>query len=142
MYILTISLCSIDSNQQYTGLAFKPDEQSMSDITDRQSPRIELSQPMLLLDLINGGVFGELVNITAEGMMAVITQNLPAQSIYQLSLQLPEAIDGDREITLGIDCLWCRQADSPQRYWAGFQIIDASDRALEQLATLLEKYAK
>jgi len=114
----------------------------MSDITDRRSQRIELSQPMVLLDLINGGVFGELVNITAEGMMAVITQNLPTQSIFQLSLQLPETIDGDSTITLGIDCLWCRPADNNQRYWAGFQIIDASDHALRQLATLMEKYGK
>ena len=114
----------------------------MSDITDRRLQRIELSQPMVLLDLINGGVFGELVNVTAEGMMAVITKNLPTQSIFQLSLQLPEAIDGDRQITLGIDCLWCRPADNSQRYWAGFQIIDASDHALQQLTTLMTKYAK
>jgi len=114
----------------------------MSDRTDRRLQRIELSQPLVLLDLINGGVFGELVNITAEGMMAVITRELPTQSIFQLSLQLPEAIDGDSEIALGIDCLWCRPADNTQRYWAGFQIIDASDHAQQQLATLMAKYAK
>lgn len=114
----------------------------MSDNMDRRLERKELSQSIIIDDVINGGRFGELINLTIEGLMVITSQEIPAHSIFQLSLQLPTEIDGSNIISLGVDCLWCRKADNFQRYWAGFQIIDASELALAQVKVLVEEHSK
>lgn len=114
----------------------------MAGTIDRRRERKELSHTIEILDVINGGVFGELVNVTVEGMMAIVDREIPTQSIFQLSFQLPEKINNSDRVELGADCLWCRKADNFHRFWAGFQIIDASDDAIQQLEILIEKYTR
>lgn len=108
----------------------------------RKLERKELSQLIAVNDVINGGVFGELVNVTTEGIMVMTDQEIETQAIFQLSLELPEPLIGSAQIVLGADCLWCRRIENFSRYWAGFQIIDASELALEQVEALIDLYAK
>ena len=108
----------------------------------RKLERKELNQGIVILDTINGGVFGELVNITTEGLMMMADREIETQAIFQLALQLPEPIKGSNQIIVGADCLWCRRAENFYRYWAGFQIIDASEIALAQLEVLIDVYAR
>ena len=114
----------------------------MTDQIERKLQRIELNQTIQITDVINGGNFGELVNATVEGIMVITDQEISTQSIYQLSLQLPIEIEGIMTIALGADCLWCRKVEHFHRYWAGFQIIDASDIALKQIEVLIAHYSK
>lgn len=111
-------------------------------MTNRKLERKELNQTIAVHDVINGGVFGELINVTTEGIMVITDREIETQAIFQLSLELPEPLIGSTEIVLGADCLWCRRAEHFSRYWAGFQIIDASELALEQLEALIDLYAK
>lgn len=108
----------------------------------RRLQRKELNQVIPVHDVINGGVFGELVNITTEGIMVMTENEVETQAIFQLSLELPEPLIGSTRILLGADCLWCRSAENFSRYWAGLQIIDASEQALEQVEALIDLYAK
>ena len=108
----------------------------------RRLERIELNQNIAITDTINGGHFGELVNVTTEGMMLISDQNIELGSIFQLVVHLPIAIQGSEQIELGVDCLWCRQVDNFHRFWAGFQIIDASANAAAQLEELITQYSK
>ncbi len=108
----------------------------------RKLERKELNQAIVVLDTINGGVFGELVNITTEGLMVMTDREIETQAIFQLSLQLPEMIKGADHIIVGADCLWCRRAENFYRYWAGFQIIDASEKALAQIDGLIDLYGR
>ncbi len=108
----------------------------------RRLERKELSQTVVIHDTINGGVFGELVNITSEGLMIMTDREIETQAIFQLSLQLPEPIQGSDHVILGADCLWCRRAENFYRYWAGFQVIDASEQAISQIEALIDLYAK
>ncbi|MFA7553691.1 MAG: PilZ domain-containing protein [Spongiibacteraceae bacterium] len=114
----------------------------MTEIIERKHPRTELNQPILVVDIINGVNLGELVNVSVDGIMILSKQAVPIQSIYQLTLQLPIEIAGRNRIDLGADCLWCRQAEDPHRYWAGLQIIDISDEAIAQLEALIACHAK
>lgn len=110
--------------------------------TRRRQPRKTLDQTIIAVDTINGGEFGELVNLSLEGMMLMTGRSVPVQSIFQLALRLPEPLLGDDHIDVGVDCLWCRQAEQYSRYWAGFQIIDASDQALAQLQALMAHFTR
>ena len=108
----------------------------------RSQERVELSQSIEIVDVINGGIFGELVNITTEGLMVMTEKDIPTHAIYQLSLKLSTPINNSDTIELGADCLWCREEENFKRHWAGLHIIDASDSAVSQIQTLIEHYKK
>jgi hypothetical protein len=108
----------------------------------RKLERREINQTIDITDVINGGKFGELINITTEGLMVMTEREIPTQSIYQLSLKLPVELHGSITVELGADCLWCRKDENFHRFWAGFQIIDASDNAVKQIEELIEAYSK
>ena len=108
----------------------------------RKLERKEINQTIDVIDIINGGKFGELINITVEGLMVMTETEIPTQSIYQLSIKLPVELHGSNTVELGADCLWCRKDENFHRFWAGFQIIDASDTAVKQIEELIEAYSK
>ncbi|MEE8056456.1 MAG: PilZ domain-containing protein [Pseudomonadales bacterium] len=109
---------------------------------ERKHERKELNQPITIIDVINGGDFGELVNVSVEGMMVITDKEIPTHSIYQLSLQLPIEINGSSTVEVGADSLWCRKVENFHRYWTGFHIIDVSDTAMAQLEALIAHYSK
>lgn len=111
-------------------------------MNSRKLERAELNQPITIKDTINGGNFGELINVSVEGIMVMTENEIPTHSIYQLLLELPIELEGSKRVEVGADCLWCRKAENFHRYWAGFQIIDGSDLAFKQLEQLIENYAK
>jgi hypothetical protein len=108
----------------------------------RKLERKEIVQPIHIRDVINGGSFGELVNITAEGLMVITDQPLTPHSIFQLVLDLPGELEGSNTLELGADCLWCRDAVNFNRHWAGFHIIDISEQGLNQIQQLILLYSK
>ncbi len=108
----------------------------------RKLERKEINQTIDVIDVINGGKFGELLNITVEGIMLMTNEEIPTQSIYQLCIKLPIELHGTNTVELGGDCLWCRKDENFHRFWAGFQIIDASDTAVKQIEDLIAAYSK
>ena len=108
----------------------------------RKQERIELNQSIIINDVINGGIFGEVVNVTTEGLMVMADINIPKHAVYQLSLQLPTSILGSDSIELGVEFLWCKVEENCDRHWAGAKIIDASEQAISQLVQLIEDYKK
>lgn len=108
----------------------------------RRRERAELTSTIRIVDSINGGVVGELININVDGLMLIAEREIETQSILQLSLQLPQPLLGADTIDIGADCLWCRKAENLQRYWAGFQIIDASDEAMQQIEALIQQHTR
>ena len=114
----------------------------MAEKIERKHERTEIHQAVQIIDVINGGRFGELVNLSIEGMMVITDYEIATHSIYQLSLQLPVEVSGSSTLELGADCLWSRPIENSDRFWAGFQIIDASDTAMAQIENLVSDHSK
>lgn len=106
----------------------------------RSRERKEINQVIPITDVINDREIGELINITVEGIMMISDENIETQSIFQYSLKLPGPINGLETLEIGVDCLWCRKAEDYSRYWAGFQIIDASAETIAVIENLIEHY--
>lgn len=64
---------------------------------------------------------------------------LEEDRIYTLDLHVPEPINGQLVIQLGVDCLWKRDADLSGKYWMGFSIIDVSPQSSEAISALVER---
>jgi hypothetical protein len=104
----------------------------------RKLERRTLSKTIYITNQITGQTFGELINITTEGLMIISDNEIETGSIFQLELTLAEPIEGETKIELGADCLWCRKVENFTRYWGGFQIIDASEKAVQQVELLID----
>lgn len=108
----------------------------------RKLERRTLSKTIVIKDQITGKVFGELINITTEGLMIISDHEIETGSIFQLVLHLSEPVEGETTIELGADCLWCRKVENFTRFWGGFQIIDASEKAISQIDILIEYFGE
>lgn len=107
----------------------------------RSKERSELNQTVPIINLMTEKEIGELVNITVDGLMIISNERIETQSIFQFSLVLPTPLAGQQELEVGVDCLWCSEVENFHRYWAGFQIIDASPQTAELVALLIENYS-
>lgn len=110
--------------------------------TERKHVRHEFQSPIPVINAVDGESLGALVNITIEGMMIMANQPLESNRIYQVTLQLPNSINDNETIELGLDCLWTRGDEQYGRYWAGFQIIDASQTAVKMIEYLIREYSE
>ncbi len=108
--------------------------------TRRQQQRVELHKPISVININTHKKMGALVNITTEGFMLMSDTLIESNRIYSVSLQLPDAMSGHKQVDLGTDCLWSRVEVADKRYWAGFQIIDASRSALDRIEALISDF--
>ena len=105
----------------------------------RTEPRTNIQRCINIRNTLTGRNMGELVNLTAEGMMLISAEPITSNAVYQIELTLPAPTTRASTIALGIECLWCQQATGHQHYWSGHQIIDASPSALQAIQHLLQR---
>ena len=110
--------------------------------TRRQQQRVQLHKPISVINMNTHKVMGALVNITTEGFMLMSDTLIESNRIYPISLLLPDAMSGHKQVDLGTDCLWSRVEAEGERYWAGFQIIDASRSALDRIEALIGEFSQ
>lgn len=110
--------------------------------TRRQQQRFELHKPISVININTHKKMGALVNITTEGFMLMSDTLIESNRIYPVSLLIPDAISGHKQVDLGSDCLWSRAEIDGERYWAGFQIIDASRSALDRIEALINDFSE
>jgi hypothetical protein len=113
-----------------------------SSIHDRVLERHTISGEVEVYDSLRDLHLGRLVNIHTYGLMIVSEVALEEDSLYTLDLHVPEPVNGQLVIQLGVDCLWIRAADVLGKYWIGFSIIDVSSEASEAIEALIDAFGE
>ena len=103
----------------------------------RRLQRHRLNVPVEVFDSNRNLRLGRLVDIHRQGLMLLGDQPLQVDSLYQLELRLPEPLQGDAVLLLGVDCLWTRGEEGASSHWSGLQIIDLSEHAERQIDDLV-----
>lgn len=91
----------------------------------RGGRRVEVHEPMTISDANSGSVVGQLVNLSHTGLMLVSATCIEAGTVLQLKVPLPGGAD-EEPLLIGVESLWCQDANDSGAYWTGFQIIDIS----------------
>ena len=104
---------------------------------DRELERHTINGDVDVYDNLRDLYIGRLVNIHARGLMIVGDVALEEDRLYTLDLHVPEPVNGQTVIQLGVDCLWTRDADLSGKRWIGFSIIDISPRSSESIRELI-----
>jgi len=91
----------------------------------RRQRRVKIPQHPQIRDAHSGTVVGQLVNLSVDGLMAVSPLCISCGTVCQV--RIPLIVDDETvEIQLGIESLWCEDANESGSHWTGFQIIDVS----------------
>lgn len=91
----------------------------------RRQRRVTIPRHPEILDAHSGAVLGQLVNLSVDGLMAVSPLFINCGTVCQVRIPL-NVEDETVEIQLGIESLWCEDANESGSHWTGFQIIDIS----------------
>ena len=87
---------------------------------------------------VDGEQLGVIGNLSLGGMMLIANQQLHADGVLQLKINVPNEL-GSGPISMGVKILWCTPANSPKEYWAGLETIDISDADRDSLQQLLDQ---
>jgi hypothetical protein len=91
----------------------------------RRQRRVRIPEHPQILDAHNGKVLGQLVNLSVDGLMAVSPLCINCGTVCQV--RIPLIVAGQSvEVQVGIEALWCEDANESGTHWTGFQIIDIS----------------
>ncbi len=91
----------------------------------RRKRRVTIPEHPQIRDAHTNEILGQLVNLSVDGLMAVSPLGIRCGTICQVRIPL---IAGGQpvEVQLGIEALWCEDANESGSHWTGFQIIDIS----------------
>ena len=103
----------------------------------RHLRRYKLSANIAIIDSLRLKPIGKLVDIHQQGLL-MLGQSLVIASSHQLSLILPNSVNGQTDIEIGVECLWCQvSVDNDTLFWVGFMIIDKSNNATAGIQSLI-----
>jgi hypothetical protein len=102
----------------------------------RKAVRVDVPGDVHVTDCRANREFGRLVNISEEGLMILTTEAVDENTVFQLSLDLCDRDGKSDPIEIGVECLWCNESSSRDRFWAGFYIIDISEQDQERIRRL------
>lgn len=105
----------------------------------RQHVRKPVNQQVSVRNVLSDELIGALVDVHSEGFLVLGKNHVEAEHVYQLELIFSEAINGDKHIHLGAECLWNREAGMGGQSWLGFHIIDIADADKEKLNLIAEQ---
>jgi hypothetical protein len=111
-------------------------------INRRRLRRYKLTADIAILDSLRSEPLGKLVDIHQQGLL-MLGQSFAIASSHQLSLMLPNSINGQIHIEIGVECLWCQPCvDNNTLFWGGFMIIDKSKNATDGIQSLINITSK
>ncbi len=102
----------------------------------RRKRRIDMAERLDVMDAHTGAVLGQLVNLSADGLMLVGPGCIAPGTLYQLTIPLETATEAE-PLVVGAESLWCQDANQSGAYWCGFQIIDISPQHRLVLAAIV-----
>jgi len=102
----------------------------------RSQVRIPVDDEICVRDTVSGSELGTLANVHEEGFMVISDGGLKEDYLYQVAFE----VSSGESIPLGAECLWISETGTGDQVWAGFQIMDMSDEARQQMRTLIAQY--
>lgn len=102
----------------------------------RHNQRYTTEQALEAYDVHSARFLGRFVDISEDGFLLFCPQTIEVDSIWQIRVLEANDLRLRSLLSFGAECLWVRQADDDNHYWAGFQIIDISAQDTETLKVL------
>lgn len=87
--------------------------------------RVSIPEHPTIRDAHSGKAIGQLVNLSAGGLMIAGSQHIDCNHVCQMRIPLVKD-NRQVEIRVGAESLWSEDTNDSGTHWTGFQIIDIS----------------
>lgn len=102
---------------------------------DRRSfPRHDLEYLLNVDSQLTGRKFGQIVDVSLEGIRVICDQQIKRQDTYELSFHLPAEVYGDDEIHFTARSIWTRPGPRKGTCLAGFKVLHYWQRTHNHVA--------
>ena len=106
---------------------------------NRQQPRMHVITYLKVQKQNSDKEFGQVVNISSEGMGLYSQVPLQSESTVRLKLSLPSVSNEINEFAFDARVAWCRESVLPGYYDSGVQLIDVPPDNLAVLEEFIEQ---
>ena len=89
-----------------------------------------------LIDQVSGRKLGDVVNLSAQGMLMIAPQPVEVDNLYQVECLSRGPRDQTARFNAGLVVLWTSPTSDSDTSWAGLQIIDIDAQSREALTAL------
>lgn len=107
----------------------------------RREKRKQLIYYLRVVDRNTDKLFGQLVDITTEGMKLVSEKPVEPDTTYELKMLLPEEIENRKEVYFEANCQWCKRDVNPNFYSIGFEFIRISTQDINIIKNLIYDFS-
>ncbi len=83
---------------------------------------------------------GKLTDISSGGIMITGKNPVKTDCEYRLSLDLPNALDGEKRIAFKARSVWCRHDDSSELYDTGFELHNLPQEKITAIERSIKSY--
>jgi hypothetical protein len=109
---------------------------NVKDGEQRKLMRVCIPDHPQIFDIHHNTVAGQLVNLSIEGLMMMSPAPVKPGTLLQFRIPL-HCNEKVVEVLVGVESLWCDDADESGMCWTGFHIIDISPEHQEIISTLV-----
>ncbi len=106
---------------------------------NRRKTRLKVEQLITVKDALLDSPVGQIVNLNEYGFMLIGGGDIREECLYQLEFLFATPVDNASHIAVGAECLWLKETDGCDQYWAGFHIIDISDSDRHVLMEVMQQ---
>lgn len=105
-----------------------------------RSPRKHLIYFVKVTSSNEDAFTGRLINISSSGLKMITKEKVFFGSTYRLEISLPEETNELKHITCMGKTVWCKHNASPERFSAGFEIVEIDDKNKNLLNELMKDF--
>ena len=106
----------------------------------RRLKRRHLLYYLRVIDRDAGQPIGNLVDITAEGLMLISPHPLGTGRVYRLRMELPPEVTPDDRLELDAESVWTRRDVNPALHVTGFRLLEPATASRHAIELLIDDY--
>jgi hypothetical protein len=106
----------------------------------RKFNRIHLIHYLRVFDRKTNELLGNLVDLTAEGLQLICEQPMEKGRLLELRMEFPEEVDGERQVHLNAEAVWCDHELDPDLFSVGCKLLPVTPTQVTIIRDLIDNY--
>ncbi len=106
----------------------------------RKFNRVHLIHYLRLFDRKTGDLIGNLVDLTSEGLQLISEKPIENGTLLEIRMEFPEEVDGQQELQLNAEAVWCDHKLDPDLFSVGCKLIPVTPTQVTIIRDLIENY--
>jgi hypothetical protein len=106
----------------------------------RKFNRIHLIHYLRMFDRKSGELIGNLVDLTAEGLQLISETPIEPGKILEIRMEFPEEVDGQQEMRLNAETIWCNHQLDPDLFSVGCRLLPVTPTQVSIIRDLIDNY--